>query len=71
MNGSPSGFFGSSRGLRRILIWFQIVSDLKINLRKYEITPVGVVDNIEDMSHVLNCKVGTVPTTYLGLPLGA
>lgn len=39
--------------LRQILIWFQIVSGLKINLRKCEITPVGEVDNIEEIAHVL------------------
>lgn len=30
-----------------------------------------VVDNNEEMGQVLNCKVGTLPTTYLGLPLDA
>nr|XP_016476809.1 PREDICTED: uncharacterized protein LOC107798345 [Nicotiana tabacum] len=49
----------------------KIVSGLKINHRKCEITPMGEVDNIEEIAHVLNCKVGTLPTTYLELPLGA
>lgn len=47
------------------------MSGLKINLKKCEITSVGEVDNIEEIVQVLNFKVGTLPTTYLGLPLGA
>ncbi|KAL6329837.1 hypothetical protein AAG906_037550 [Vitis piasezkii] len=32
---------------------------------------VGDVHNMEKFVEVLGCKVGTLPTTYLGLPLGA
>ncbi|XP_019257859.1 PREDICTED: uncharacterized protein LOC109236094 [Nicotiana attenuata] len=116
VNGSPCGFFGSSRGLKQgggflrgfsapigvlstrrvshllftddtlvfcdadmdqltylkqVLQWFQIVPGLKINLGKCEISPLGEVANIDVLSHVLRCKVGSLPTTYLGLPLGA
>lgn len=48
-----------------------MVSDPKINIRKGEIIQVGDVEDIEIHAHVLNCKVGTLPTTYLGSPLGA
>ena len=33
--------------LRMILIWFEAVSGLKINLGKSELVPVGVVNNID------------------------
>ena len=33
--------------------------------------PVGNVQNVEEFVEVLGCKVGSLPTTYLGLPLGA
>nr|XP_016456409.1 PREDICTED: uncharacterized protein LOC107780393 [Nicotiana tabacum] len=56
--------------LKQVLQWFQIVSGLKINLGKCESFPVGDVANIDALSYVLRRKVGSLPTTYLGLPLG-
>ena len=32
---------------------------------------MGRVDNIDDLALVLGCKVGSLPSCYLGLPLGA
>ncbi|XP_023916416.1 uncharacterized protein LOC112028013 [Quercus suber] len=57
--------------LRIILIWFEAVSGLKINLGKSELVPVGMVDNLDLLLIVLGCKQGTLPMKYLGLPLGA
>ena len=57
--------------LRMILIWFEVVSELKINLDKSELVPVGMVDNLDLLLIVLGCKQGTHPMKYLGLPLGA
>ena len=57
--------------LRMILIWFEVVSGLKINLGKSELVPVGVVHNIDLFLVVLGCKQGSLPMKYLGLPLGA
>ena len=56
--------------LRMILIWFEAVSGLKINLGKFELVPVGVVLNIDLLLNVLGCKLGSLPMKYLGLPLG-
>lgn len=42
-----------------------------LKLRKCVITTVGVANNIEEMAQVLNCKVGDLPFTSLGLSLGA
>ena len=50
---------------------FEAYSGLKINLSKSEIIPVGRVDDVEMITSELGCVVGFLPTTYLGLPLGA
>ncbi|RVW67933.1 hypothetical protein CK203_064387 [Vitis vinifera] len=47
------------------------ISGLRINLNKSEILPVGRVENAELLAAELGCKVGSLPSTYLGLPLGA
>ena len=57
--------------LRMILIWFEAVSGLKINLGKSELVPVGAVNNIDLFLVVLGCKQGSLPMKYLGLLLGA
>ncbi|RVW85057.1 putative mitochondrial protein [Vitis vinifera] len=53
-----------------ILFWFEAASGLRINLDKSEIIPVGEVDEMEEMAAELGCKVGFMPSVYLGLPLG-
>ena len=53
------------------LMWFEAFSGLKINLNKSEIIPLGRVDNVESLAAELGCRVGALPTMYLGLPLGA
>ena len=57
--------------LRCILIWFQAVSRLRINLAKSSILSVACVDNIQVLAVMLGCKIDSFPITYLGLPLGA
>ena len=57
--------------LHMILIWFEAVSSLKINLGKSELVPIGVMHNFDLLLNVLGCKQGTLPMKYLGLPLGA
>ncbi|RVW95640.1 LINE-1 reverse transcriptase-like [Vitis vinifera] len=54
-----------------ILLWFEAASGLRINLDKSEIILVGVVEEIEEMAVELGCRVGSLPSQYLGLPLGA
>ena len=53
-----------------ILVWFEALSGLRINLDKSSILHVGKVDNINRLALELGCKVGSLPTDYLGLPLG-
>ncbi|RVW96427.1 hypothetical protein CK203_029768 [Vitis vinifera] len=45
-------------------------SGLRINLAKSEIIPVGEVEEILEMAVELGCRVGSLPSQYLGLPLG-
>ena len=54
-----------------ILMWFEASSGLKINLNKSEILPVGPVDEVSDLAVELGCGIGSFPSSYLGLPLGA
>ena len=54
-----------------ILMWFEALSGLKINLDKSEIFPIGGRENVEALTVELGCKAGLLPTTYLGLPLRA
>ena len=54
-----------------VFIWFEVCLGLKINLRKSEMLPVGNVPNLKEFAEVLGCKVGAIPTTYLGLLVGA
>ena len=52
-------------------MWFEVVSGLRINLNKSEIIPIGLVVNVEELALELGCGVGSLPPSYLGLPLGA
>ena len=54
-----------------VLMWFEAISWLIINLDKSELISVGGVENAEALVAKLGCKVGSLPSTYLGLPLGA
>ena len=54
-----------------ILAWFEASSGLRINLAKRVLIPVGEVEEIEEMTVELGCRVGSLPSVYLGLPLGA
>ena len=53
-----------------ILMWFEAILGLKINLHKSEILLVGRVENVEELALELGCKVGALPSSFLGLPLG-
>ncbi|RVX07022.1 hypothetical protein CK203_030473 [Vitis vinifera] len=53
-----------------ILYWFEAASGLRIHLAKSEIIPVREVEEVEELAVELGCRVGHLPTVYLGLPLG-
>ena len=52
-------------------MWFEAMSGLKINLNKSEIILVRSIDNVVELALELRCGIGSFPTSYLGLPLGA
>ena len=52
-------------------MWFESILGLKVNLSKTEVIPVGKGIPMETLALVLGCKIGSLPTSYLGLPLGA
>ena len=53
-----------------ILLYFEALSRLKVNLEKSVILPMGDMVNIEQLVCELGCKARTLPSTYLGLPPG-
>jgi len=54
--------------LRCILIWFQAVLGLRVNLTKSSVLPVGQLDNIQLLAGVLGCKIDVFPITYFRPP---
>ena len=54
-----------------LLMWFETISGLRINLDKSEILPMGRVENLEILALELGCKVGALPSTHLGLLMGS
>jgi hypothetical protein len=59
------------RHLRCIFLCFEAASGLRINLGKSEIVPIGEVEDVEGLAQLLGCRVGSLPMTYLGMPLDA
>lgn len=57
--------------LRCVIHCFEAVSGLKVNLQKNRMFAVGEVEQIGSLANCLDCMVGSLPTTYIGLPLGA
>ena len=53
-----------------VLMWFEAMSRLKVNLDKSWLIPMGRVENAEELSQEFFYKVGALPSIYLSLPLG-
>ena len=47
------------------------MSGLKVNVLKTELVPIGEVNNIHALAEILGCWIGSLPMTYLSMPLGA
>ncbi|KAM0062164.1 putative RNA-directed DNA polymerase [Helianthus debilis subsp. tardiflorus] len=57
--------------LTRLLRCFHLSSGLKVNFSKSQLFGVGVPDEIIlQKASILQCKTGTFPFTYIGLPVG-
>ena len=57
--------------IRMVLIFFEAITGLRVNVGKSEIVLVGEVGNLGALARILCCKVGRLPMSYLGMPLGA
>ncbi|RVW74598.1 Transposon TX1 uncharacterized 149 kDa protein [Vitis vinifera] len=53
------------------LVGYKIWGGRRIKLAKSEIIPVGEVQELDVMAMEIGCRVGSLPSSYLGLPLGA
>ena len=49
------------------LLWFEAISRLNINLEKSFIMSVGIVEDLDSLAIELGCRMGNLPTTYLGM----
>jgi len=57
--------------MRAVLMLFEQVSGLKVNFHKSLLTGINVSNSwLYEVAMVLNCRVGTLPFVYLGLPIG-
>ncbi|XP_026377780.1 uncharacterized protein LOC113272090 [Papaver somniferum] len=59
------------RRLFIILLMFEVLTGLKLNLEKISMTSIGADDLVEDLDMELGCKTDTLLITYLGMPIGA
>lgn len=57
--------------LRCVLRCFEVVSGLHLNLVKSSLIAIGVVSNSDQLAADLGCHMDYLPSTYLGMPLGA
>ncbi len=57
--------------LRRVLTCFEAVTGLRVNMSKSKMVPIGEVTNLSYLADILSCRMGTLPMTYLGMPLGS
>jgi hypothetical protein len=58
--------------VKAILRGFEMVSGLKVNFWKSNLMGINVSQEfLSSASNFLNCRIGSVPFVYLGLPVGA
>ena len=53
-----------------LLMWFEAILGLQINLTKSKLILVEKVKDLKELARVIGCKVVVLLTTYLGLLLG-
>ncbi|GMJ02965.1 hypothetical protein HRI_003965700 [Hibiscus trionum] len=59
------------RNIKRVLRIFEIVSGLKLNMKKTKIYGINVKhDVLSAWAASIKCELDTLPTMYLGMPLG-
>jgi hypothetical protein len=59
------------RHIRALLVCFEVVAGLKVNLSKSALVLVGSLGNVDQLARLLGCGTGDLPLKCLDLPLGA
>jgi hypothetical protein len=59
------------RYLRVLLLCFEDVYGLNVNLAKSLLVPIGNMDNAAALAAILGCGTSSLPLKHLGMPLGA
>ena len=54
-----------------ILVYFKVMSEVKIKLSKRVLIPISEVLDLNNLAHFFGCGVDYLPSSYLSLPLGA
>ena len=57
--------------VRMLLLCFEAVTGLKVNALKSEMVSIWDVPNVHVLAEILGCRIGSLPMTYLSMPLGA
>jgi hypothetical protein len=64
-------FYGADpnqiRYIRALLICFETISRLKVNLAKSTFVLIGTLDNVGDLAGILGCGVASLPLKYFYL----
>ncbi|XP_070049354.1 uncharacterized protein [Nicotiana tomentosiformis] len=74
---SPFLFLIAMEGLNNMIKttkingWIKGISGLHINWKKSHMYPINVVPDMEQLSLILGGVIGSLPSIYLGMPLGA
>jgi hypothetical protein len=59
------------RARRAVLLLFEEVSGIRVNFHKSLLTGVNISESwLTEVASVMNCRRGSVPFVYLGLPIG-
>ncbi|KAG5577043.1 hypothetical protein H5410_057177 [Solanum commersonii] len=57
--------------LNLVIMLFEIISGLHINMLESKIYPVNTAPNLNELADIMVCEIGSYPATYLGMPLRA
>lgn len=58
--------------IKGILRWFELISSLKVNFFKSKLASIVVCEEtVRRCARMLNCRIMSIPFTYLGIQVGA
>lgn len=59
------------QALKSILIIFEVVTGLRVNFNRSALIRIKLKPGeLEGAEGILNCKLGSLPLTFLGIPVG-